>query len=47
MHQDISSAMVSISKLVNGGLIASGQTIFQQLATPEQAAIEQYNIVRS
>lgn len=38
--------MVSISRLVNGGLIASGQTVFQQLATPEQAAIEQYNIVR-
>lgn len=38
--------MVAISKLINGGLVASGQTVFQQLATPEQAAIEQYNIVR-
>lgn len=38
--------MVSVSKLINGGLIASGQTVFQQLATPEQSSVQQYNIVR-
>ncbi|CUM66901.1 uncharacterized protein PRCAT00004586001 [Priceomyces carsonii] len=38
--------MVSVSKLVNGGLYLAGQQVYQNLATPEQAAVDQYNIVR-
>lgn len=38
--------MVSVSRLLNGGLIASSQSIFQNVATPEQTSIEQYNIIR-
>lgn len=37
--------MVSISKLINNGLLLIGQTAFQDLASPEQSKVEQYNIV--
>ncbi|CAK7898612.1 repressible acid phosphatase [[Candida] anglica] len=38
--------MVSLNKLVNGGLILAGQSVFSDLSSPEQAAIEQYNIIK-
>lgn len=38
--------MVSVSKLVNSGIILAGQSVYQDLATPEQASIEQFNIIR-
>lgn len=37
--------MVAISKLINNGLLLAGQSVFQDLATPEQAAVEQYNVI--
>lgn len=37
--------MVSISKLLNNGLLLATQAIYTDLATPEQAAVEQYNIL--
>lgn len=37
--------MVAISKLVNNGLLLAGQNIFSNLASPQQAATEQYNIL--
>nr|ABU53001.1 histidine acid phosphatase [Kodamaea ohmeri] len=37
--------MVAISKLMNNGLLLASQSVFQDLATPEQAAVEQYNII--
>jgi len=38
--------MVSISKLLNNGLILAGQSIYQSVATPQQASVEQYDILR-
>lgn len=37
--------MVSLSKLLNNGLLFSSQSVFLDLATPQQAAVEQYNII--
>lgn len=37
--------MVAISKLLNNGLLLAGQSVFQDLATPQQALIEQYSIL--
>ncbi|CAH2353161.1 repressible acid phosphatase [[Candida] railenensis] len=37
--------MVSVSKLINNGLILATQQIFSPVASPEQAAVEQYNIL--
>lgn len=37
--------MVAISKLVNNGLLLAGQNIFADVATPQQAATAQYNII--
>lgn len=37
--------MVAISKLINNGLLLASQSVFQGLATPEQAAVEQYNVI--
>lgn len=37
--------MVALSKLVNNGLLLAGQLIYGDLATPQQAASEQYNIL--
>ncbi|QBM88928.1 acid phosphatase [Metschnikowia aff. pulcherrima] len=38
--------MVAISKLVNNGLLLVGQQFYRDLATPEQASVESYNVVR-
>ncbi|KAK6458868.1 secreted acid phosphatase [Scheffersomyces xylosifermentans] len=38
--------MVAASKLLNGGLLLVGQQPFQDLASPQQAAVEQYNVVK-
>lgn len=38
--------MVAISKLINGGLTLAGQSVFEQLATPQQSSMEQFNIAR-
>ncbi|ABN67079.1 secreted acid phosphatase [Scheffersomyces stipitis CBS 6054] len=38
--------MVSISKLINNGLLLVGQSVFEDVATPQQAAVEQYNVVK-
>lgn len=38
--------MVAISKLLNNGLLLAGQLIYSDLATPQQASAEQYNIVK-
>lgn len=38
--------MVAISKLLNNGLLLAGQSVFRDLATPEQASVESYNYVR-
>lgn len=37
--------MVALSKLVNNGLLLAGQLIYGDLASPQQAAAEQYNIL--
>lgn len=37
--------MVSISKLLNNGLLLVGQSIYRDVATPEQAAVENFNII--
>lgn len=37
--------MVAISKLVNNGLLLVGQSVYQDVALPQQAAVEQYNIL--
>ncbi|CAH2350584.1 repressible acid phosphatase [[Candida] railenensis] len=37
--------MVSVSKLINNGLILASQQVFSPVASPEQAAVEQYNIL--
>lgn len=37
--------MVSVSKLLNNGLLLTGQSVFQDVATPQQASVQQYNIV--
>lgn len=38
--------MVSISKLLNNGLLLVDHSIYRDLATPEQASVESYNYVR-
>ncbi|EGW34443.1 secreted acid phosphatase [Spathaspora passalidarum NRRL Y-27907] len=38
--------MVAISKLINNGLLLAGQAVYQDLATPEQSSVQQYNIIR-
>lgn len=38
--------MVSVSKLINNGLLLVGQSIYQDLASPQQSAVDQYNIIR-
>lgn len=38
--------MVAISKLINNGLLLAGQQIFSNVASPQQASAEQYNVVR-
>lgn len=38
--------MVAISKLLNNGLLLAGQSIYQNVASPQQASVEQYNILR-
>lgn len=38
--------MVAISKLINNGLLLAGQQVFRDLASPEQASVESYNVVR-
>ncbi|KAL6454678.1 PHO5 Repressible acid phosphatase [Candida maltosa Xu316] len=37
--------MVSVSKLVNSGLVLAGQSVFQDVATPQQARTQEYNII--
>lgn len=38
--------MVSISTLLHGGFLLVGQSAYQDVANPQQASVEQYNIVR-
>ncbi|OBA19723.1 acid phosphatase [Metschnikowia bicuspidata var. bicuspidata NRRL YB-4993] len=38
--------MVAISKLVNNGLLLVGSSFYRDLATPQQASVESYNVVR-
>ncbi|KAK6457806.1 secreted acid phosphatase [Scheffersomyces xylosifermentans] len=38
--------MVAPSKLINSGLLLVGQSPYQNLASPDQAAVEQYNVVK-
>ncbi|CUM52718.1 uncharacterized protein AC631_00592 [Debaryomyces fabryi] len=38
--------MVSISTLLHGGFLLVGQSAYQDVASPQQASVEQYNIVR-
>lgn len=38
--------MVAISKLINNGLLLVGLLFYRDLATPEQASVESYNVVR-
>lgn len=37
--------MVAISKLVNSGLLLAGQSVFSDVASPQQASTQQYNIL--
>lgn len=37
--------MVSVSKLVNNGLLLVNQAIYKDVATPQQAAIEAFNVI--
>ena len=37
--------MVSVSKLINNGLFLTSQSVFQDVATPQQASVQQYNIL--
>ena len=37
--------MVSVSKLINNGLLLTSQSVFQDVATPQQASVQQYNIL--
>lgn len=37
--------MVAISRALNSGLLLSGQEVFLDVATPQQASVEQYNII--
>ena len=37
--------MVAVSKLINGGLLLAGQSVFQDVATPQQASVQSYNIL--
>ncbi|EMG48373.1 Acid phosphatase, putative [Candida maltosa Xu316] len=38
--------MVVLSKLINAGFLLVGQSVFQDVATPQQASVEQYNIIK-
>lgn len=38
--------MVAISQIINNGLLLSSQLVFKDVATPNQAATEQYNLVK-
>ncbi|WPK27121.1 hypothetical protein PUMCH_004494 [Australozyma saopauloensis] len=38
--------MVSVSKLLNNGLLLASQGVFRDVATPDQASVESYNYVR-
>ncbi|GEQ71821.1 hypothetical protein JCM33374_g5507 [Metschnikowia sp. JCM 33374] len=38
--------MVAISKLINNGLLLVGSSFYRDLAVPEQASVESYNVVR-
>ncbi|KAK6465220.1 histidine phosphatase superfamily [Scheffersomyces coipomensis] len=38
--------MVSISAFINSGLLLVGQSVFRGLASPQQAATEQYNLIK-
>lgn len=38
--------MVSVSRLMGSSLLISSQQIFENLASPQQAAVDQYNIAR-
>ncbi|OBA17005.1 acid phosphatase [Metschnikowia bicuspidata var. bicuspidata NRRL YB-4993] len=38
--------MVAISNLINGGLLLVDQLFYRDLASPEQASVESYNVVR-
>lgn len=38
--------MVAISKILNQGLLLAGQSVYQDVATPEQASVEQYNVIK-
>lgn len=38
--------MVSISQILNNGLLLTSQAVFQDVATPNQAATEQYNLIK-
>lgn len=38
--------MVAISQLINNGLLLTSQLVFQDVATPHQASVEQYNLVK-
>lgn len=38
--------MVSVSHLLNGGLLLTGQSVYQNVASPQLASVEQYNLVR-
>ncbi|KAF3988596.1 hypothetical protein FT663_03559 [Candidozyma haemuli var. vulneris] len=38
--------MVAISHIINNGLLLTSQSVFQDVATPHQAATEQYNLVK-
>ncbi|GEQ67312.1 hypothetical protein JCM33374_g976 [Metschnikowia sp. JCM 33374] len=38
--------MVALSKLINNGLLLVGSSFYRDLATPQQASVESYNVVR-
>lgn len=38
--------MVAISNLLNNGLLLAGQQIYADVATPQQASVEQFNVAR-
>ncbi|EER36162.1 hypothetical protein CTRG_00902 [Candida tropicalis MYA-3404] len=37
--------MVAISKVLNSGLLLAGQSVFQDVATPQQGSVQSYNIL--
>lgn len=38
--------MVSISKIINNGLLLVGQSVYQDVAVPEQASVDNYNVIK-